>query len=88
MGKDSKPSNGPVKQFRAGALSVAVFKREHEKDTFYSATPSRAYTQDDGQTWEYTDSFNRDDLPVVAALLNQAFSWIVEIGRASCRERV
>lgn len=73
MPKDNKP----VKQFRAGALSVSVFEREHDGKTFYNATASRAYTKDDGKTWEYSDSFDRDDLPLVAALLNQAFSWIV-----------
>lgn len=67
----------PVKQFRCGAVGVSVFKREHNGDVFYNATPSRAYTKDDGKTWNYSDSFSRDELPVVAALMNQAFSFIV-----------
>ena len=67
----------PAKQFRAGALSVSVWPREHQGKTFYNATAQRAYTKDDGKTFEYSDSFDRDDLPCVAALLNQAFSWIV-----------
>lgn len=70
-------NNKPVKQFRAGAVNVSVFQREHNGTKFYNATPSRAYTKDDGKTWEYSDSFDRDDLPVVASLLNQAFSFIV-----------
>lgn len=68
--------NQPVKQFRCGAVGVSVFKRQHNGDTFYNATPSRSYTKDDGKTWAYSYSFNRDELSVVAALLNQAFSWI------------
>jgi hypothetical protein len=73
----------PVKQFRSGALSVGVWARQHNDETFYNATPQRAYLDkkdtsggDEG-TWKYTDSFSRDDLPIVAALLNQAFSFIV-----------
>lgn len=77
-----KKDNGPVKQFRVGAIGVSVFKREVEvkgkTEVFYNATPSRAYTKDNGETWEYSDSFGRDELPVVAQLLNLAFLWIVQ----------
>ena len=44
---------------------------------FYSATASRAYTKDDGKTFEYSDSFDVDDLPVVTRLMDMAFMWIV-----------
>lgn len=67
----------PVKQLRAGALSVAVWRRRGNDGTvFFSATPSRCY-KDNQENWCYTDSFNRDDLPVVSCLMQQAFSWIV-----------
>jgi len=76
-------SNKPAKQFRSGALSVGVWARRHNDEVFYNATPQRAYLDkkdtsdgDDG-TWKYTDSFGRDDLPIIAALLTQAFAWIV-----------
>jgi hypothetical protein len=73
----------PEKQFRAGALSVSVWKRTHNDEVFYNATPQRAYldkkdTSESAEgTWKYTDSMGRDDLPIIAALLNTAFSWIV-----------
>ncbi|HXE43230.1 MAG TPA: hypothetical protein VN516_09420 [Candidatus Baltobacteraceae bacterium] len=73
----------PAAQFRSGALSVSVWERRHNDKPFYNATPQRAYLDEkdtsespDG-TWKYTDSFSRDDLPVIAALLNQAFGWII-----------
>lgn len=75
--------NKPDRQFRSGALSVSVWGRVHNGEKFYNATPQRAYLDEkdttDGKdgTWKYTDSFGRADLPVIAALLNQAFSWIV-----------
>lgn len=80
----SEQANKPVKQFRSGALSVGVWARRHNEETFYNATPQRAYLdkkdtssgKEEG-TWKYTDSFSRDDLPIVAALMNQAFSFIV-----------
>lgn len=73
----AETANQPIKQFKAGALSVSVWKREAADSVFYNATPQRCFTRDDGKTFEYTDSFGRDDLPIVAALLNQAFSFIV-----------
>jgi hypothetical protein len=73
----TKETSKPVKQFRAGSLAVAIFQREHEGKTYYSAVPSRAYTTDDGNTWSYADSYDRDQLPVIAALLQEAFAWIV-----------
>ena len=44
---------------------------------FYNATTGRAFTREDGKTFEYSDSFGTDDLPTVAALLNLAFARIV-----------
>ena len=73
----SNEKQKPAKKFRAGAIGVSVWPREHQGKVFYSATASRAFTKDDGKTFEYSDSFDRDDLPIVSALLNQAFSWIV-----------
>jgi hypothetical protein len=79
----TKPTSGPVAKFRAGAVGVSVFKREFDGKEFYSASVGRAYIDEkdlrDGPdgTWKYTDSLGRDDLPVAAALLNQAFAFIV-----------
>jgi len=74
----------PAATFRAGALSVSVWERRHQDEVFYNATPQRAYLDEkdtsgskDG-TWKYSDSFSRDDLPVIAQLLNLAFMWIVK----------
>jgi len=70
----AKDKDKPAKQFRCGALSAAIWKRENGEDTFYSVTPSRAYK--DGEEWKYSDSLNHDDLPVMAQLLNMSFAWI------------
>lgn len=66
----------PAKQFRCGAVGVSVWaRRANDGSTFYSATPSRCY-MDKAGNWVYVDSFNRDDLPVAASLLNMAFAWV------------
>lgn len=77
----NEAKNKPIKQFKAGALGVSAWQKRSSVDGsfFYNATPSRVYKDDkkpEGEQWQYTDSFSRDDLPIIAALLNQAFSWI------------
>lgn len=69
-------SNSPAIVLRSGALSVSIWKREHEGKAFYNVQPSRAYTEDDGQTWQYSDSFGRDDALILAELLHLAWQWI------------
>lgn len=70
----------PVKQYRRRAIGVSIWRKEvlvqGETQVFYSATASRAYTKDEGKTFEYSDSFDVDDLPVVATLMQLAFMWI------------
>lgn len=79
----SKTTTAPVAKFRAGAVGVSVFKREFNGSEFYNASVQRAYLDEKDQrdgpdgTWKYTDSLGRDDLPVAAALLIQAFTFIV-----------
>jgi hypothetical protein len=76
----NEPKQKPVKQYRRRAIGVSIWKREVQTQegttVFYSATASRAYTKDEGKTFEYTDNFDADDLPVVASLLTLAFMWI------------
>jgi hypothetical protein len=76
MPKNNQTPDSPVKQFRCGALSAAIWKRTHEDDVFYSITPSRAWKEKNSEEWKYSDSLNYDDLPVMAQLLNMAFAWI------------
>ena len=70
-------TNQPAIRFSCGAVSVAVWRREHNGKNFYSASPQRAFTKDEGKTWEYTTTFDRNDIPVIAELLRHAFQWIL-----------
>lgn len=78
----SEVKNKPVKQYRRRGIGVSIWRREIQtqegQQVFYSANASRAYTKDDGKTFEYTDNFDADDLPVVAQLFNLAFLWITD----------
>ena len=69
-------SNLPVKTFRLGRIKAAVWENEGEQK-FYSVTFARTYVDDDNK-YRDTDSFGRDDLPLVAKLADQAHTFIFE----------
>jgi hypothetical protein len=68
--------NLPVKTFRLGRIKAAVWENEGEQK-FYSVTFARTY-MDEANKYHDSDSFGRDDLPLVAKLADQAHTFIFE----------
>ena len=60
----------PVKKFRVGFVTVAVWKNED----FHSVTLQKSFK--DGDEWKNTDSFNHADLLNTAKALERAEEWI------------
>ena len=69
-------SNLPVKTFRLGRVKAAVWENQAEQK-FYSVTFARTYV-DEANNYHDSDSFGRDDLPLVAKLADQAHTFIFE----------
>jgi hypothetical protein len=69
-------SNLPVKTFRLGRIKAAVWENQAEQK-FYSVTFARTYV-DEANSYHDSDSFGRDDLPLVAKLADQAHTFIFE----------
>jgi hypothetical protein len=67
----------PVKTFRLGRIKAAVWENEADQKKFYNVTFARTY-MDDARNYHDTDSFGRDDLPLVAKLADQAHTFIFE----------
>lgn len=65
----------PVKTFRLGRIKAAVWENEADNRKFYNVTFARTYVGTD-KKFHDTDSFGRDDLPLVAKLANEAHSYI------------
>ncbi len=65
----------PAHKIRNRDLIVTVWKNDGDKGAWYSVTPSRSYKQ--GQQWKESDSFGEDDLLLLAKLLDEAHSWIL-----------
>ena len=69
-------SKKPVHSIRLGRIEVAIWENEGQKGSFHNVTVSRSYK--DGDDWKKSDSFGRDDLPLVAKALDQAHTWIYQ----------
>ncbi len=69
----------PITTFRARGVSAAVFANAAKSDgrdlTFFKVKCDRSYK--DGDEWKHTDSFGRDDLPLLKRVLDQAWDYIL-----------
>ena len=72
-------SKKPVHEIRLGRIKAAVWENETQNGTRHNVTISRLYK--DGDDWKDSSSFGRDDLPLVAKVVDQAHSWIFQDSR-------
>ena len=75
--KNSTAGTKPVQTFRLGRIKAAVWENEADQKKFYNVTFARTY-MDDARNFHDTDSFGRDDLPLVTKLADQAHTFIFE----------
>lgn len=68
----------PVHEVRLGRIKAAIWENETQNGTRHNVTVSRLYK--DGEEWKDSTSFGRDDLPLVAKVVDQAHSWIFTQG--------
>ena len=74
-----KPKDRPVHEVRIGAIKAAIWKNETSNGgARYNVTLSRIYKDKDDDQWKSTDSFGRDDLPLVGKVADLAHTWIFE----------
>ncbi|MCR9294826.1 MAG: hypothetical protein NXI32_19065 [bacterium] len=66
----------PVHEIRFGRIKAAIWENDTQNGTRHNVTVSRIYK--DADQWKDSTSFGRDDLPLVAKVVDQAHSWIYE----------
>lgn len=71
-----KQKQQPVHEIRLGAVKATIWQNETSAGTRHNVTVSRLYK--DGDEWKQTESFGRDDLPLLAKAVDQAHTWIFE----------
>jgi hypothetical protein len=76
-GSDSRSeSRGkkPVHEIRMGRIKAAIWENSTDNGVRHNVTVTRLYK--DGDAWKDSTSFGRDDLPLVAKVVDKAHSWI------------
>lgn len=68
--------NKPVQEIRLGRIKAAIWENSTPNGPRHNVTFVRIYK--DGDQWKTSDSFGRDDLPLVMKLADLAHSWIYE----------
>jgi len=66
----------PIHEIRMGRIKAAIWQNETDTGIRYNVTVGRLYK--DGSDWKQTESFGRDDLPVLAKVADQAHTFIFQ----------
>lgn len=74
---DTPAPQRPVHEVRIGHVKAAIWKNDGEHGVRYGVTVCRVY-KDRQEKWQTTDSFGRDDLLVLAKVLDRAHTWILD----------
>jgi len=79
--KQTKISNKPIKNFKCGTVSLAIWENENEAageaKVFNSCTISKQYYDEKTKTWKPSTSFNLMDLPKLTLLTQKAYEYII-----------
>ena len=77
--QNATTANRPVHEIRMGAVKAAIWRNETKNGYRYNVRISRLY-KDNGE-WKTSDSFGRDELPLVSKVVNMAYVWIYQSGQ-------
>jgi len=72
----------PIHTIRFGRIKIVIWANQSPNGPWYNVRACRVYKDDRGE-WQQSDSFGRDDLPLVCKALDQAHTWIYERPRSS-----
>ena len=76
------PENGkqrPAHEIRLGRIKATIWANLNDNGTWYNVTLSRNYK--DGDEWKSSESFGRDDIPLVIKALDRAQDFIFDAGK-------
>lgn len=67
-------SNRPVHEIRLGHVKAVIWANQTDAGIRHNVSVVRLYR--DGETWATSDTFGRDDLPLLAKVADLAHTWI------------
>jgi hypothetical protein len=71
----SQSKQRPAHEIRLGAVKATIWPNETSAGVRHNVTIARLYKDGDDK-WQQTESFGREDLPLVAKVVDQAHDWI------------
>jgi len=74
----AKAKQQPAHEIRLGAIKATIWENQTTVGTRHNVTVSRIYK--DGEEWKQTESFGRDDLQLLAKVVDHAHTWIHQQG--------
>lgn len=77
----NESKNRPVHEVRLGTIKATIWANETQGGIRHNVNLARLYK--DGDEWKSSDSFGRDDLPLVAKVVDLAHTWIFQEGRTA-----
>ena len=73
---ESEARQKPVHEIRLGRIKAAIWANETESGVRHNTTITRLYKE--GDNWKRSESFGRDDLPLVSKVADLAQTWIYQ----------
>jgi hypothetical protein len=80
--KQAKKTARPTQEFRLGRIRAAIWENETDNGVRHNVTISRLYKTDDGE-WKDSTSFGREDLLLVAKVMDRCHTWIFTEGNSN-----
>jgi hypothetical protein len=75
---DNDKSKKPLRVFRTGGISVAIFENTSEDgNVFHKLSAERVYQS--GGKFKTTNSFSFNELPTLVMLLKRAWYYVLEL---------
>jgi hypothetical protein len=80
-GSTAPAKEKPVHEVRIGRVKAVICVNQTESGLRHNVTLKRIFKRDGSSAWEQSDSFGRDDLPLVMEVARQAWLWIFDHGQ-------
>lgn len=71
------PKTQPTAEVRIGQIKAAIWKNDTDAGTRFNVTVTRLYKED--EEWKYSEIFGRNDLLMLAKVLDRAHDRIYEL---------
>lgn len=76
MASATSTAKRPAHEIRMGRIKATIWENDTQQGTRHNVSLSRIYKE--GNQWKDSNSFGRDDLPLVQKVADLAHSWIYE----------